>query len=184
MAGHETANSAVAQVDSAAPGEPERAWRVFDATVQWIAHADGKAGLTLGSAGVVGGVLFSIVGRQSRPDVALVCMAGLCAAAAAAACLFATVALWSRLQPPVQSANPIFFGDIASGYPDAADRDRYTASVLELTRSPERLTLLIAEQVWANSHVARRKYRWVNLALTSLAAALVALAGTCALVYL
>jgi cytochrome c-type biogenesis protein CcmH/NrfG len=51
----------------------------------------------------------------------------------------------------------------------------YQQQLAELVRDRDELLAQVAEQIWANSIIARRKFRLANLAVISIIAAAVAL---------
>lgn len=156
----------------------DQAWGVLEQVAKWIVHAEGKASLTLASAGVIGGVLFSVVnGRQL--DVATACSAWFCAALILASGLCAAVSLWPRVARFREPASLLYFGEIARRYPDSPAP--YAEALTALLREPDRLAEQIANQIWANSLIAARKFRWANIGLGVLISALLALGLTCAL---
>ena len=55
--GGAAADPASARAEQAA----DNAWRVFDLTRAWIAHADAKASVTIAASGIAGGTLYSVV---------------------------------------------------------------------------------------------------------------------------
>ena len=157
----------------------DQAWGVLEQVAKWIVHAEGKASLTLASGGVIGGVLFSVVnGRQL--DVATSCSAWFCAALILASGLCAAVSLWPRVGRFREPVSLLYFGEIARRYPDSPAP--YAEALTALLREPDRLAKQIANQIWANSLIAARKFRWANVGLGVLISALLALGLTCALV--
>jgi hypothetical protein len=156
----------------------DQAWGVLEQVAKWIVHAEGKASLTIASAGVIGGVLFSVInGRQL--DVATACSAWFCAALILASGLCAAMSLWPRVGRSREPVSLLYFGEIARRYPDSPVP--YAAALTALLREPERLAEQIANQIWANSLIAARKFRWANIGLGVLISALLALGLTCAL---
>jgi hypothetical protein len=156
----------------------DQAWGVLEQVAKWIVHAEGKASLIIASAGVIGGVLFSVVnGRQL--DLATACFAWLSAALILASGLCAAVSLWPRVGRSREPVSLLYFGEIARGYPDSPAP--YAEALTALLRQPDRLAEQIATQIWANSLVAARKFRWANIGLGVLIGALLALGLTCAL---
>jgi Family of unknown function (DUF5706) len=156
----------------------DQAWGVLEQVAKWIVHAEGKASLTLASAGVIGGVLFSVVnGRQL--GLAPACGAWFCAALILASGLCAAVSLWPRIGRFREPVSLLYFGEIARRYPDSPAP--YAEALTALLREPDRLAEQIANQIWANSLIAARKFRWANIGLGVLISALLALGFTCAL---
>jgi hypothetical protein len=156
----------------------DQAWGVLEQVAKWIVHAEGKASLTLASAGVLGGVLFSVANGRHL-GVAAACAAGTSGVLILVSGLCSAVALWPRAGAAGKPANLLYFGDIARRYPDSPTR--YTAALKALLREPDSLVDEIANQIWANSHVARVKFRWANIGLGVLMAALLILGLICVL---
>lgn len=156
----------------------DQAWGIFEQIAKWIAHAEGKASLTLASAGVVGGVLFSVMNGRHL-GLAAACAGSFSAVLVLASGLCAAVSLWPRVGRSPEPASLLYFGEIARRYPDSPAP--YAEALMALLRQPDRLAEEIANQIWANSHIAARKFRWANIGLAILAGALLALGLTCAL---
>jgi hypothetical protein len=157
----------------------DQAWSALEQVAKWIVHAEGKASLTLASAGVTGGVLFSVAGGKHDLGIAAACAAGLCAVMILTSALCAAVSLWPRFGRSRGPSSLFYFGDIAHRYPTSPEP--YVQALRALLGQPDRLADDIANQIWANSHVAARKFRWANMGLGILIAALLALGLTCAL---
>ena len=166
----------------ALPPDPDQAWRALDLTTRMVSHAEGKAALTLASAGVVGGALFSTVRDADRLDAAAACAAAACGLLILASSLFAVVSLWSRVWRRDEATSLLYFHHIARRYPDSPQA--YVEALCDLTRERERLAAGIAAQIWANAHVATRKFHWVNLGIGALLGGLALLGVTCALLAL
>jgi hypothetical protein len=145
-----------------------------------VAHADNKASLSLATAGVTGGVLYSIVRGARSVGLPAVCAAGACTLLILAAGLCAVVALWSRIGPSRPPVSLLYFRDIAAKYPASAGS--YTEALRAVLSSPAALADEIASQIWAISHVAARKYTWANYSLGCLTGSLLMLGATSALV--
>jgi Family of unknown function (DUF5706) len=158
----------------------EHALDILKQTARWVAHADGKASLTLASAGVTGGVLYSVAQGAHRLGLAAACAAGVCTLFILAAGLSAVVALWPRVGRLRPNASLLYFQDIAREYPASATP--YAEALLTMLRDPRTLADEAAHQIWAISHVAARKYTWANCSLGCLSGGLLMLGVTCALV--
>jgi hypothetical protein len=155
----------------------DQAWGVLEQVAKWIAHAEGKASLTLASAGVLGGVLFSFVNGRHL-DVASMGAAGLSGGLILACGLCAAVALRPRVGQQAEP-NLLYFRSIARRYPDSAAE--YGEALKRLLNAPDLLADEIASQIWTNSRIAARKFRWANAGLGFLIVALPMLGLTCAL---
>lgn len=161
--------------DDAFDGNPDHAWKALGLVIDWIKHAETKAGATLAATGVTGAVLYNLVKDQTNPGRWLATAAVLCALAVLAAGASAAVALLPRLGAQADEPDsPLYFKHIANKHPRKPHT--YFRDLHRLTASAEDLVQEIAEQVWANSHVAARKYTWASRAVACLVAALAALA--------
>jgi hypothetical protein len=162
--------------DDAFDGNPDHAWKSLGLVIDWVKHAETKAGATLAATGVTGGVLYNLVKDQTNPDRWLATAAVLCALAVLAAGASAAVALLPRLGARADAPDsPLYFKHVARKHPRKPHT--YFEDLHRLTASADDLVREIAEQVWANSHVAARKYSWATRAVICLVTALAALAS-------
>ncbi|MCF6733713.1 Pycsar system effector family protein [Blastococcus sp. KM273129] len=161
--------------DDLLDGNPDHAWKALGLIVDWIKHAETKAGATLAAAGVTGGVLYNLVKSVNVIGAWLAIASVLCAIAVLVAGASAALALVPRLgargDAPI---SPLYYKHIAEKHPTKPHT--YFLDLHRLTASSEDLVREIAEQVWANSHVALRKYTWGSRAVVCLVAALASLA--------
>lgn len=155
-------------------GNADHAWKALALVIDWIKHAETKAGATLAAAGVSGGVLYNLVKDQANPDGYLPLAAVLCTIAVFAAGSSAALAFIPRLGRRADAPeSPLYFKHIAKKHPRKPHT--YFDDLSRLTASAEDLVGEIAEQVWANSQVAARKYTWASRAVICLAIALLML---------
>lgn len=149
---------------------PEQAWRILGHVQNHIRHAELKAVATLAAAGVLGQILVSLF-RTPLPVGA----AG-CALAAGAAAIVAGVCsgcvIWPRTSVRGSTPNLLYFGAIAGSAGMTAETYRHRLA--ELTRDPDELLAQVATQVWTNSRIAHRKFRYANFAVLAVLAAAVA----------
>jgi hypothetical protein len=162
----------------------EQAWRALSLIDSQVTQAETKLGALLAAAGVLGGLLFTLVRERAWGNVAFSAVAVLCAVSILATGLLAMIGLYPRFRPPRRAANrsplnPVFFHDIATSF--AADPIAYSAALRELAADPDTLVDHLARQVHANAVIAQRKYVWVNRALASLALALASITALAAL---
>lgn len=146
----------------------ENAWRLLNATNEWVRFADAKAGGALAGAGVLAAALGSAGlsdSFSSAPDGAVV-LGGLAGLAALVSAALALQALAPRLKVG-EPVSLIYFDHVARRYKD--DTAGHSEAVRELLEDEERYFKEIAAQVWANSIVARRKLRASNWSLSILA---------------
>ncbi|MFF0863356.1 Pycsar system effector family protein [Nonomuraea sp. NPDC003560] len=159
-----------AALPAGAPAEPgaEHAWKALTLVVDLVKHAETKAGLTLAAAGVVGGLVYTLIRSVPRTGVAF----GLAAVACAACVLTAAFAAALALIPRVRSepTNVLHYHHVATRF--GARPETYVGELSGLVARPEALVPAIAHQIWANAGVARKKYRWAGLALGALLAGL------------
>ncbi|MFE9055448.1 Pycsar system effector family protein [Streptomyces mutabilis] len=170
--------------DTSTPPEPEQvpnadhAWKALGLVVDWIKHAETKAGVTLAATGVTGGVLYNLLREVSTPSAWLILCSVVCALGLVVAGLCAGLALWPRLRMKEEPTSLLYFHHIARGH---AKSDTYAASLISLTVDMNALVDEIARQGWANSKVAHEKYLWGGWAIRSLLLSLIALAVTAGL---
>jgi hypothetical protein len=157
--------------------DAEQVWNIFQVTSYWVSRADDKAGLILASAGVAGGALFSLMHGRLLSVAVLITGSG-CGLFSLAATLCATAALWARLHPRTTDSL-IYFQQIARTFPSSAEG--YAKSMRDSIRSPETLTTQVISEIWANAHIASRKYRWINVGLACLSGSVLLLGLECAL---
>lgn len=171
-------------IEESRPAPPavdaEHAWKTLGLVNDWIRHADAKAGATLAAAGVIGGLLFTLVEEHPPNRVAGVFAAIVCSAASVLAIALSALALLPRLRrrwwKQDDPTSPLYFDHIARAHED--DPLPYAEILAALTSSAEATTHEIALQIHANAGIARRKYRHSTQAVLCLVIALLALAGT------
>ncbi|WP_328967620.1 Pycsar system effector family protein [Streptomyces sp. NBC_00239] len=164
--------------ESEPPPNPDHAWKALGLVIDWIKHAEAKAGATLAAAGVTGGVLYNLVKDASTPSSWLIASALVCALAVLGAGLCASMVLWPRLRMKEDPTSLLYFHHIARGH---AAGDTYATSLVALTKDMEALVTEIASQSWANSRVAHDKYMWGGRAIRLLLCALILLSVTAGL---
>lgn len=162
-------------VDDSAPVDAAEAWKAVGLVNDWVKHAESKAAATMAGAGVAGGVLYNLVKTQKHADPFLAATATATAVAVLLAAACALTALWPRLRAAEKPTSSLYFEHIARKHKDSPDA--YVAEFKALARDPEALLEQLAQQIWANARVAKKKYFWAGLALILLAISLVALAG-------
>lgn len=171
---------------SAALPDPDQAWKALALVNDWVKHAEAKLGVALAATGVSGGVLFNLVNDPSHASVAFDVAATVCGAAVIVAGACAVVGLYPvvRLRHTTtnDSANPLFFHDIARVY--ESDPPSYGAVLHTLTTNPDDLVRHLSQQVHANATVAQRKYRWANRAIRALLLGFAALGALATIVAL
>lgn len=150
----------------------EDAWKSLSQINEWIRFADAKAGAVLAASGVLGAFLVNDVPRLEDFKVhttraVLIAIAVVCVGLSS---LVSLHILAPRLRTG-EARSLIYFDHIARRY--ANDRNGFAENYLGLTKVDTDLARQIADQVWANSIVARRKFRRVSYAIRLLGAAMV-----------
>ncbi|MCD9193372.1 MULTISPECIES: Pycsar system effector family protein [Streptomyces] len=155
------------------PPNPDHAWKALALVIDWIKHAETKAGATLAATGVTGGVLYNLTKDVETPSTWLIASAAVCALAVLGAGLCASLVLWPRLKMKEDPTSLLYFHHIARGHIASST---YATSLVALTKDAEALVTEIASQSWANSKVAHDKYMWGGWAIRLLLIAFMALA--------
>lgn len=141
----------------------ESMWRTYEAVSDWISIADSKAATMLGAEGVIIGFMAT---RSSNEIFLPWVYTGLYTLFAVSAAL--TVYLCIRsLAPTLRVGEPsslIYFGHIVKCEGGAPS---YTDKACAMWADPQESARELCNQVWANSCVADRKYRWVSRAIWS-----------------
>jgi hypothetical protein len=148
------------------------AWKALLQTNDWIKVADAKAAATLTASGVLSGILVRSlpqrVAWQHEPwQVGLTFLSLILAVTSA----FVALRVFA---PRLRTGEPrslMYFDHIARRYPRAVDFKQVFLGMLD---RDGQMRESIAEQLWANSHVAHWKFRRVAFAIYLLGGALVA----------
>ncbi|MGW4881336.1 Pycsar system effector family protein [Streptomyces sp. NPDC004262] len=156
----------------------DHAWKALGLVVDWIKHAEAKAGATLAATGVSGGVLYNLVKDVTAPSTWLILSAMLCALSIVGAGFCAGLVLWPRLRMKEAPNSLLYFHHIARSQTTS---DTYATSLIALTQDVEALVAEIAQQGWANARVAHKKFIWGGRAIRFLLLAFFTLAITTAL---
>ena len=147
---------------------PDHAWRTLDLVKSWVIHAESKAAAAITAAGIIGGILYNFVRSQHHPGIAFDVGIISCAALVALTATCAGIAVAPRLQSKWEPTSLIYFDHIARRHEKSSGSGAYTTSLRNLLSNEEDLIDELGYEVWANAHVARDKYRWVNRAIVSL----------------
>ncbi|SRR5712691_10100111 len=162
---------------STTPPDPDQAWKALALVNDWVKHAETKLAAVLAATGVSGGVLFNLVKDRAHYSHLYDLAATICGASVVTAGIFAVIGLYPRMtlrrKPDEDTANPLFFHDVARAYKGNAPS--YRAVLHTLTANPDDLVRHISQQVHANATVAQRKYQWANRAIRALILDLLAL---------
>lgn len=149
------------------------AWKALDVALGWVRHAELKAATILGAAGVVGGILYSLLKADSSPSGPFTLAAAVCAAATLAAGVCSGLALRPRLRIRGRAAGQLFWLASQGGC--------CVHGLADLVSDREGLFAAITQQVRINSFIAYLKYRWSGAAVAAMIGSLGALGATAAL---
>lgn len=153
------------------PSGVEDVWRMLDNALGLVRHAELKAVTILATSGVLGQILMVVL--QEPGSAFVTACSGLAGGFCVAAALSSVGVLWPRTSAGGERPSLLHFATVA--------RIRgpvpviYQQQLAELVRDRDELLAQVAEQIWANSIIARRKYRFANLAVISIITAAVAL---------
>ena len=157
--------------------QPDQAWKALSLVVDWIKHAETKAGAVLAASGVSGGVLYNMVKGAADRSLALNLAAGAAGGLLFVSAVCAAMALRPRLRSREEPTSSLYYLHIAKRHGRASGSQEYSDLVLELTSDGTKLVSEIAGQVWANAHVAKDKYTWINRAMAAFLLSLLFLAA-------
>ncbi|AVT33654.1 hypothetical protein C6361_34135 [Plantactinospora sp. BC1] len=143
--------------------------------VEWTKHADTKAGATLTGAGVLGGLLYTLVGKVHRPAPVFVVAVAACALSVIGTAVAAIVAVSPRVRGGRAVQAPLFCVDIAERF---ADSLAYATEFQALTRDRRMLHVALSDLIWHSATIAARKYRVVKWATSGLVLSVILLAVT------
>ncbi len=166
------------QTPPTATPDTEQAWRILFLVNDWIKHAETKLSVALGAAGVTAGVLYNFVLDNRDADLIFMVIAAVCGTSII---FFADLSHDRALTCPEASESklhrgePSFFGEIASLY--TSDFSGYAAALATLSETPGDEMRQLGRQIFVNSAVARRKYRWADRAIHGLMIDVFALSG-------
>ncbi|MFE9562126.1 Pycsar system effector family protein [Streptomyces sp. NPDC006487] len=164
--------------EAESPPNPDHAWKGLSLVIDWIKHAEAKAGATLAASGVTGGVLYNLIKDVQTPSTWLIVSSILCGLTVLSAGFCSGLVIWPRLKMNEDPTSLLYFHHIARAH---ATSDSYASSMAALTNDLESLVMEIASQSWANSKVAREKYIWGGRAIRLLLVAIAALSVTAGL---
>lgn len=155
--------------DSFAVTDTEDGWKTLTIANDWIKVADTKAGVVLTAGGVLAGLVLNALPAQhawSRSPwhvaLLLTSLGFVCVAIVLALRVFVP-----RLAARGSEGELLHFDTVARRFPRCED---YVAESRRLLADEDRLASALAEQTWAVSVVAHRKYRNVTPAIWCLVA--------------
>jgi hypothetical protein len=149
----------------------EPSWKSLQQVNEWIRFADAKAGAVLAGSGILGGFLVRAIPRlddfQRYTTRAVLLSIAIVSVGVSSSITLRVLA--PRLRTG-EARSLIYFDHIARRYPK--DRNAFIENFLHLADNETDLARRTAEQVWATSLVARRKFRRVSYAIASLGLAM------------
>lgn len=146
----------------------EDAWKALAQANDWIKVADTKAGAVIAASGVLGGFLLRAVPAPGHwgQDPWKVGILLVALAVVGTSALMSLRVFTPRLRTG-EAPSLLYFDHIARCYPRP---EEFTGPYLAMLRQEERLQESLAEQLWATSVIARRKFRSVTYAIWLLGA--------------
>jgi hypothetical protein len=132
----------------------------------------------MGTAGVIGGALYNLVGDRAHPGLVFDVAATICAISVVAAATFAGLCLMPRLRSKDEPNSLIYFHHIARRHRGTTGSADYARSLGALADDNNLLLKEIGTQIWANTQVACQKYKMNKLGLIAILLAILALAAT------
>lgn len=159
--------------------EHEDPWRALQNTNEWLRHADTKASLILTLNGALIGLITlrfqmpDLFDRQPLVTALLLVATGLLAGSLTCN----VIAVAPRSTVTGQQRSLLYFHHVATGF--EARESAFVEEFTALVTDHEGLRRQVAGQVWANSLVARRKYRHLDwgIRFTAGAIGVIVLAG-------
>lgn len=159
----------------------DEAWKIFSQVNEWIRFADLKATALLAVGGVLGGLLIRSVPSGCTGCQAPLALYGVAIVAVVLSTIMSLVALLPRLGRAGEPTSVFYFHHVARRY--SRDPRAFAEAFMATVDDPAATTREVVAQIWANSQVARRKFRIVTYATWLIGVAMV-LAGTAALLTL
>lgn len=151
--------------------DPDQAWKALGLVNDWIRHAETKTAAILAATGVTAGLLYNIVSRWEEPCECAILMQVFAGFALLLAGAFCAAGLLPRRKvrgAPEDPSNLLFYSHITRRY--GSDGPEYQEVLATLTSNRHEMTNHVAQQIWANSSVADRKFTFANRALMALLA--------------
>ena len=147
----------------------DTAWNTYNSISHWISAADTKAELSLGTIGVIGTIILTSLVDTPPSEILsnrfqlILLILGCCTS------ILSVYFCFRCLNPKLSVGEPtssIYFSHIAKQFSSAK---RYHSQVSE-SWDDQQILEELAHQIWANSHIAQRKYVSVAWALRFLSA--------------
>jgi hypothetical protein len=141
--------------------EAQHPWKTLQLVNEWIRFSDAKAAAVLAGSGLLGGlVVHSVPSYQQFGDhlvrSALLILALVCVVTSFLLALMALTPILRAEERP----SLVYFRHIAEDY--STDRETFVARFIALAGEEEEFQRQLAEQIWANSIIAKRKFERVR----------------------
>jgi hypothetical protein len=134
---------------------------VYLSTNEWIRFADTKAGSILAVEGIIAGVVYSnlntIRDQVNQHPLFLYCL--LASIVTGSISFYFSVRCLLPTTHVGDTNSVIFFGQIARRYDSVSSYER---GIKNFLANDDHLQGQLTQQIWANSHIAARKFAMVN----------------------
>ena len=157
--------------------QEENLWEIHKLSCEWVRFADSKASIILATQGLIATVAIPQVMPLAEPLVRnwqVITLIILAVLSAGWSGLSAILAIVPRLKGRTKDAaaiptSCIFFEHIAKNHKNAS---LFATSVSPIVSDTRLIQKELSHQIWANSLVATRKFKYTRSAVVSLAASL------------
>ncbi|TAH31655.1 hypothetical protein EYC59_06475 [Candidatus Saccharibacteria bacterium] len=135
-------------------------WQILNNINEWIRFADAKAGVVLAACGVLGGIVIARLPSDQSTFRFWGLAAVLVTLGLAIVC--AAICLGPSLGKKIPPTSLMYFGHISRKY-----RENFSgfAQDFEGLGIGDKISEEITSQIWVNSMIATKKYRYVNVSI-------------------
>ena len=146
----------------------ETLWKTYNVINEWIRFSDTKAGAILAANGIIASIVLPKLSDHkvflnNHPTLLILLMMGI--TTAFISIILSIICLNPTLKIGTKTNSVIFFANIAENF---QTHDEYEKNALDVLIDEKHAAAQIAQQVWANSKVALKKYKAVVWATYSL----------------
>ena len=146
----------------------ETLWKTYNVINEWIRFSDTKAGAILAANGVIASIILSKLPDHQvflNEHLTLLILLMLGITTTFISIILSIICLNPTLKIGTKTNSVIFFANIAENF---QTYDEYEKNALDVLIDEKHAATQIAQQVWANSKVALKKYKAVVWATYSL----------------